>query len=170
MTGNAGPSGTDPWRDLPPSVPDARDPGDPDHPFGTDTAPAETPASPSADAAPTEWAPPDGETPPPDRPPMPPMPAMDVTTKLTLGAGFALAILGLLGVAVGTSKTNRRSAPHRAGVEQRVIGDTLEILVRSANDVVLRVLSVGQPTLCLDPLVEASPMELAYVWMLASPK
>lgn len=102
MTGNAGPSGTDPWRDLPPSVPDARDPGDPDHPFGTDTAPAETPASPSADAAPTEWAPPDGETPPPDRPPMPPMPAMDATTKLTLGAGFALAILGLLGVAVGT--------------------------------------------------------------------
>ena len=30
------------------------------------------------------------------------MPAMDATTKLTLGAGFALAILGLLGVAIGT--------------------------------------------------------------------
>ena len=30
------------------------------------------------------------------------MPAMDAATKLTLGAGVALAILGLLGVAIGT--------------------------------------------------------------------
>ena len=103
MTGNAGPSGTDPWRDLPPSVPDARDPGDPDHPFGTDPAPAETPAVPLPRMRPG----PSGRHPAarrlrPTQPALPPMPAMDATTKLTLGAGFALAILGLLGVAIGT--------------------------------------------------------------------
>ncbi len=113
MTGNAGPSGTDPWRDLPPSVPDPRDPGAPDHPFATnpssmdnpppidaapiDAVPAGGGAAPT-DAARTEWAPPGGATPPA----RPAMPAMDATTRLTLGAGGALAVLGLIGVAIGT--------------------------------------------------------------------
>jgi hypothetical protein len=108
MTGNAGSGGSDPWHDLPPSVPDPRDPGDPDHPFAPSSPPpdaAPAAGSPALDAGPgdaarTAWAPPGGAAPPPAAA-MPPMPALDSTARLTLGAGIALAVLGLLGVAIG---------------------------------------------------------------------
>ena len=94
MSGDPGPEGSHPWRDLPTPDPDlVIDPLEPLPP-----EPAVDAAPPSPDAARVGWVP-TGDDTAPVRPALPPM---DTTTRLTLGAGLALAILGLLGVAVGT--------------------------------------------------------------------